>query len=264
MLLSFLLSILGALPHAHATWSVTAVDPSSGAVGIAGATCGPFVWGIAGLAPGAGVVAAQYDTSTRRRDAAVAALLAGASAEEALAAALEGDEASVYRQYAVWDLDGGFAGHTGAEVEGVADIHAGEDGSAQGNTLRAGVVDAAFAALQGAEGPLEERLLAGLLAGAEAGGDTRCEAEDAAKSAFLYVAGPDDTRKEPQVEIRASGKGAPWEVAAALREGKMSCAVAPGETPGVGWMLGLGGLLLLGARRKRPGSLQSSRWMSSV
>lgn len=243
-------ALLVAAPLAHATWSVTAVDPSTGAVGIAGATCGPFVWGIAGLAPGAGVVAAQYDTSTRRRDIAVDALLDGASAEAALADALADDGARVYRQYAVWDLDGGFAGHTGSEVEGAADILVGDGVSAQGNTLRPGVVGAAFAAVDAAEGPLERRLLAGLLAGAEAGGDTRCDAADAAKSAFLYVADPGDDRKEPRVEIRAAGKGAAAEVAAALRSGDMSCASAPAGASGAA-AAALGGLAALLRRRRR-------------
>ena len=39
-----------------ATWSILAVDPETSQVGIAGATCGPMVWGIAGIAPGHGVV----------------------------------------------------------------------------------------------------------------------------------------------------------------------------------------------------------------
>jgi len=249
MLPSALLLAALAAPPAHATWSVTAIDPATGEVGIAGATCGPFVWGIAGLAPGAGVVAAQYDTSPRRRDDVVEALVGGAAAPAALAAGLEGDGAARFRQYAVWDLDGGFAAHTGAEVEGQARVRSGDGVSAQGNTLRAGVVDAAFAAAEGADGRLEDRLLAGLLAGAEAGGDTRCDAADAAKSAFLYVAGPDDAPGEPRVEIRAAGKGAPREVAAALRDGQMSCAGAGGA--GAPGPLGLVGALALALRRGR-------------
>ena len=44
---------------AQATWSITAVNPETGEVGIAGASCTYSVWGIAGVAPGKGVIAAK-------------------------------------------------------------------------------------------------------------------------------------------------------------------------------------------------------------
>lgn len=44
---------------AMATWSITAVDPKTKQVGIVGASCTDSVYGIAGIAPGKGVIAAQ-------------------------------------------------------------------------------------------------------------------------------------------------------------------------------------------------------------
>lgn len=223
-----MIALLLTLAPAHATWSIAAVDPETQEVGIAGATCGPFVWGIAGVAPGAGVVAAQYDTWTAGRDLAVEALEAGDSAEEALQAVLDADEDDGWRQWAVVGFDGVPAGFTGDEVEAPALIEAGETWSAQGNTLASEeVVRATAASFASSEGGLAARLVAALAAGAGEGGDHRCDPEDAAKSAFVYVAAPDDGR-EPSTELRASGKGAVDELVARFAEGDRSCATGPG------------------------------------
>lgn len=65
--------------------------------------------------------------------------------------------------------------------------------AAQGNILVSGaVVDDAIAAFEAAEGELADRLLAGLLAGADAGGDSRC-GDQTATAAALLVARPADS-----------------------------------------------------------------------
>ncbi len=49
---SVVISLLLSLPRlAMATWSITAVNPKTREVGIAGASCTDFVFGIAGIAP---------------------------------------------------------------------------------------------------------------------------------------------------------------------------------------------------------------------
>ncbi|MFM2244659.1 MAG: hypothetical protein RL071_733 [Pseudomonadota bacterium] len=244
-----LLGVLLFTTPAWATWSVIAVDPETREVGVAGATCGPFVWGIAGLSPGHGVVAAQYATWGRGKRAAVDQLAEGKAPDAVLAWLRREDRKPELRQWAVMDLDGRQAGRTGAAVEGDAQIIKGEGFMVQGNTLRSGVVEAAAAAVEAAAGqPLEDRLIAGLVAGAEAGGDKRCSADEAAKSAFLYVAGPDDEAREPTIEVRASGAGAPWEVEDKLAADDMSCAGA-GAAP-TGWLLSLLGAVGLLWRRR--------------
>lgn len=243
------LGLLLAAPPAHATWSIIAIDPETREVGIAGATCGPFVWGIAGLSPGHGVVAAQYATWGRGKREAVDQLAEGTAPDAILGWLRREDRKPALRQWAVMDLKGRQAGRTGAEVEDNAQIINGEGFMVQGNTLRAGVVEAAAAAVEAAAGqPLEDRLIAGLVAGAEAGGDTRCPADEAAKSAFLYVAGPEDDAREPTIEVRASGAGAPWEVEDKLAADDMSCAGA-GRAP-AGWLLSLLGAVGLLRRRR--------------
>jgi uncharacterized Ntn-hydrolase superfamily protein len=76
--------LLALVPAAFATWTVLALDPDTGEVGEAGATCGPFVWEVAGLAPGFGAVAAQYATNLAGRDEAVARLAEGTTPAEVI------------------------------------------------------------------------------------------------------------------------------------------------------------------------------------
>ena len=240
--------LLLALP-AFATWSIAAVDPDTGEVGVAGATCGPMVWFIAGLAPGQGAVAAQYATWGKGRDAIAEALVDGATPEEALDLGTADDPHPELRQWGVVGFAGPAVALTGDDVEAPARTELGGTWSVQGNTLAGeSVVDAAsIAMLESGGDPLAERLLTALERGAAEGGDARCDPADAAKSAFLYVALPEDAPHEPAVEIRASGAGAVAKVRAAFDEGRMSCAVTPGAPPAA--LLLAIGVLLAGRRR---------------
>ena len=66
---TLVLFLMFALPqYAAATWSIVAVDPYTGEVGLAAATCNPGINFIAAVVPGKGVVAAQAETSLRGRD----------------------------------------------------------------------------------------------------------------------------------------------------------------------------------------------------
>ncbi|MFH1468961.1 MAG: DUF1028 domain-containing protein [Pseudomonadota bacterium] len=246
-----------ALPRAaHATWSITAVDPDTEQVGIAGATCGPFVWGIAGLAPGQGSVAAQYDTWGTGRDEATARLAEGESPEEVITAvtAASFDSDASWRQYGVVALGAPPAVFTGADVEPPWLALTGDTFSAQGNTLASeAVVLAAFDSyLADADLDLAERLLRALEAGAAQGGDHRCDVDQAARSAFLYVADPGDDPKAPRLELRVSSflNGDPAvERLRADYEGELGCAAVPRREA-----LGSLGLLALaiGLARRRP------------
>lgn len=181
---------------ASATWTVLAIDPDTGEVGAAGATCGPMVWMVAGLAPGEGAVAAQYATRIAGRDEAVERLTAGETPEAIVAdlGSAPEDDLLSERQYGVVGFAGPSAGFTGEDVEGDHAELGDDEVRAQGNTLRGtDVVELAYAAATG-EGSLAERLLAGLEAGRDAGGDSRCPEDAPARSAFLHVASVDDPR----------------------------------------------------------------------
>lgn len=234
------------LQTALATWSITAVDDATREVGVAGATCGPMVWGIAGVVPGEGVVAAQYATNLSLRNRAVGLLRGHIEPYRALDTLLAEDAQTPIRQYGIVALGKSPAIWTGGDVELPAGARTGESFSVQGNTLASeAVLDAAAAVFEAdPDAPLADRLLAALEAGAAEGGDSRCDPSDAARSAFLFVAQPDDKVGAASLELRASGKGAVAKLAESYPSG--GCATAPGASL---LAAGLAGLL---ARRTVP------------
>lgn len=209
------IALVAALVVAHdagATWSIVAVDPGTGEVGLAAASCSVGVQHIAAVVPGKGAVAAQAATSRIGRETARDRIAAGHPARDVLEAlrdpALYASWFRVgfpYLQYGVATLgqgsgnavDAGFA--TGESNVSWAGGEAGEAFSVQGNTLRsAQVVEQAARAFREAGSttcpvPLAERLLRALEAGRDAGGDKRCPARAPALAAILVVAQPDDS-----------------------------------------------------------------------
>ncbi len=251
--LGVFLGLLGLARPAAATWSISAVDPETGDVGIAGATCGPFVWKIGQVVPDVGAVVSQYDTSVGSRKEMAAGLESGDTPAEALAVVTTSsyDDDLVYRQFAVVGFAGPAAVYTGAECESWNGERSGETWATVGNTLVGeAVLDAVAASFQASEGLLlEERLLAALVAGADEGGDNRCDAEDAAKSAFLLVAAPGD--EKPSIDLTASGKGAVWELEDKYSDGKRTNCHCSSTRPLSGaWLLVLPLTIALARRRR--------------
>lgn len=139
---------------------------------------------------GVGAVATQALARYAYRDELLAALAAGDGTSDALEAALAADPGREDRQVGVVGPDGA-ATHTGSRCLSWAGGRAAEDADGahaiQGNILTGPeVVDAMEAAwLDSAGRPLDERLLAALLAGDAAGGDARGR-----QSAALLVLSP--------------------------------------------------------------------------
>lgn len=196
--------------EAGATWSIVAVDPETRQVGLVAATCNSAIQFIAEAAPGAGVVAAQAETSFKGRDKARDWMTEGAGADEVLKrlsdpALYDGWFGSKFPdlQYGVATLGGangkpaaGFVG--GDNLVSWSGGKAGETWSVQGNTLRGETTIAAAAAAFEIEADdtcrftLAERLLRALEAGRDAGGDKRCPVGAPAQSAILLLAKSDD------------------------------------------------------------------------
>lgn len=99
---------------------------------------------------------------------------------------------------------------TGADNDQPALGLTGETWSVQGNTLATEeVVRAAAASLEAMTAlPLAERLMRAMEAASAEGGDNRCDPAQSAKSAFLFVARPDDDPKRPWLEARGPPVGA--------------------------------------------------------
>jgi uncharacterized Ntn-hydrolase superfamily protein len=182
-------------PAAHATWSIVAVDEETGEVGVAVASCVGFeVTVVPVLTPGIGAAASQADISRPSGTRLVESLAGGATAEEVVEEVVAADDAPEDRQFGVVVLGGGGAGWTGSDTLDVALDVQGRDGSvsAQGNILVSqDVVTAAIDAFERADGELADRLVVALVAGADAGGDSRC-GDQTATAAALIVARPGD------------------------------------------------------------------------
>lgn len=210
---ALLLAVLLALPRpASATWSVTAVDPRTREVGIAGASCTPNVMGIAGVVPGRGVIAAQALTNGAARRRGMEMLRAGASPVEIVRTVTDStfDPVYFFQQYGVAALGHAPAAYTGAETDAWNGHAVDAEVSVQGNILTGPqVVANAMAAFRAAAADsaltLADRLLLALEAGAAAGGDARCPGQTAL-SAFLIVAGPDDRRDAQHLRLYVNGQ----------------------------------------------------------
>lgn len=200
---------VGASPApAFATWSIVAVDPRTGEVGSAGASCTPFVAGIARLVPGRGAVVAQAASNMAAKAKAAALIEAGRSAEMIIAAitAPGFDRSFAEQQYGVAVIGphrraqaAAFTGSTTAIARG---HRVGATYAVQGNILASDqVLDAVDAAMRGGPTlPLPERLMRALEAGSRTGGDRRCPGRTA-QSAYLGVAKPGDSPAHPSIRI---------------------------------------------------------------
>jgi uncharacterized Ntn-hydrolase superfamily protein len=183
------------------TYSIVAVDTRTAEVGGAGTSClsGGDVFVIYRGVPGLGAIHAQARYDADARDEAARLLQSGQSASQTLSAiTLPSFDANLaVRQYGLVDVSGGAVGFTGnATMPYAADRQGVVQGfaySVQGNILTSGrVLDQAAAAFEAGGCDLPERLLRGLLAGAEnAEGDSRCTSEGIpSDSAFLQVEQP--------------------------------------------------------------------------
>ncbi len=208
---------------AAGTWSVVAVDPATREVGVAGASCIGGSQIIAALAPGRGAIAAQAMSNLAGRDVGAALLAAGIAPRAVLASVADADFDSAFgllpshrlRQYGAAALGFEGASYTGAWTIGWAGSRTGPGVAVQGNMLvGSGVVEASFCAYQASAGCwLGDRLLRALEAGAGPGGDRRCEPAQAALSAFVSVARPQDRAEAPILWLTApeqrKGEGNP-------------------------------------------------------
>jgi len=186
--LFLLLGVALAIPApALATWSVIAVDLSTGRVVIASATCvnnnDQFLKGVqAVVVPGMGVAACQAGvdgTGTNQR--LVFAELQKGTEPARIIELLSADPAFQSRQFGILDLKGRTAGHSGIGNGYVSqDIQGQVPGtqiyySIQGNILRAGeVVPKAVKAFLDTKGAITDRVMAAMDAADGAGGDSRC------------------------------------------------------------------------------------------
>ena len=183
----FLLVLLfGVQSSAFATWSVVAVDRSTGRVVISSSTCtgstDDFLKDVqAVVVPGKGVAACQAGVDgTHQNQTLVFEELKKGTDPKRIIELLSQDPGFQGRQYGIVDLQGRMAGHSGTGNGFVTqDIQGQVPGteifySIQGNILRANVVQAAVKAFVDTKGGITDRVMAAMEAADLAGGDSRC------------------------------------------------------------------------------------------
>src|SRR5437763_4676612 len=182
------LVLLAAFPTpAAATWSIVAVDRSTGRIAIASATCvdqnDEFLKGVqAVVVPGKGIAACQAAVdNTHQNQMLVFQELQKGTDPAAIIALLSADPAFQSRQFGIVDLQGRHAGHSGLTNGYVSqDIQGQVPGteifySIQGNILRPGlVVPNAVQAFLKNNGAITDRVMAAMEAADGSGGDSRC------------------------------------------------------------------------------------------
>jgi uncharacterized Ntn-hydrolase superfamily protein len=171
------------------TFSIVAIDPKTGDLGIAVAS---KVLGVGSIVPyakaGVGAIATQSAANTAYGPEGLAMLASGKSAKETVRVLTEADEHRDVRQLGIADAAGNVAAFSGAKCNGWFGHVEGDHYSVQGNLLAGEEVlkqmAAAFEkARDKSDSELADWLMAALKAGDEAGGDKRGK-----QSASLVVA----------------------------------------------------------------------------
>ena len=160
------------------TFSIAAVDPRTGEVGVAVTTRVPCVGnGVPWVRAGVGAVATQANTRTEYGALLLDALAKGEEPARALDRALAADSQAASRQVGVIALNGKSAQHSGRGNTAWAGHRAGTNYVTQGNLLVGPeVIEAvgkSFEASEGSRRHLADRLIDALAAGHARGGDAR-------------------------------------------------------------------------------------------
>jgi len=192
------------------TYSIVALDPGTGELGVAVQTRWPAVGaGVPWVEAGVGAVATQSFVEEGHGFNGLRLMREGSGAAEALEAVLAGDVDEAVRQVGMVDARGGSAAHTGLRCVRFASHLVRPGITVQANMMERPTVPAAMlATFLGTDGDLADRLLAALLAGEREGGDVRGR-----QSAALVVApgGPDARPWARRFDLRVDDHRAPLE-----------------------------------------------------
>jgi uncharacterized Ntn-hydrolase superfamily protein len=201
-ILTAIILLLGG--NALATWSIIIVDPGTGEIGIAGASCTKNCYGIGEIIPGKGAIIVQAMSNSRARSKGVQMILTDHSPDEIIAALMDSYFDPERQQYAVVTLKHFKTPmtYTGDSTRVYKGAFTTNGISVQGNTLtNETVLEKILHVVQKAKDhnfPIDEILMLALEAGSQAGGDVRC-GEQRATSAFITVA--KTTHKKPYLNL---------------------------------------------------------------
>lgn len=220
------------------TWSVVGVDPVTGDVGVAVASCvQSYGDAVAALVPGKGAAATQAGFDIDNRNRVFEAIQEGLTAEDVIRRVTdpEWDTQLDRRQYGVVTMHDGFVRTAGFTTPSRQGVTMGDDGvpryagvmadasrgvSSQGNTLVSeevvrGPLDAFRWEDPAGFNTLADRLMRAIEAGSIAGGDVRCNQgsvrQTTSMAAILVARGGDAPYATANIGMTdAGGPNAPW------------------------------------------------------
>jgi uncharacterized Ntn-hydrolase superfamily protein len=220
------------------TWSVVGIDPKTGDVGVAVASCvQSYGDAVAALVPGKGAAATQAGFDIKNRNKVFEALKQGLTAEAVIAQVTDPawDKETDRRQYGVLTMHNGFVRAAGFTTPVRQGTTVGDDGgtryagvmadpsrgvSSQGNTLASHeVVQRPLDAYRWDDpagfNRLSDRLMRALEAGSIAGGDVRCNQgsvrQTTSMAAILVARGGDPPYATENIGMTDAGTDkAPW------------------------------------------------------
>ena len=222
----FIISILFLIPSicfSQDTFSIIAVDPETGEVGAAGATClfgesNGIIDIISSIIPGKGGVISQAYVCVPNINMVNATTLMelGYSPAQIITWLNNNDSCSAgnyqYRQYGIIDFDDSgnvrTAGYTGNLADDYKEDRQGDTYSIQGNILlNQSVIDNMEYNFLNTQGTLAEKLMAAMQGANFPGADERCLDEGTSSAtAFLVVYNSDDNPNQPSLEFNIASQ----------------------------------------------------------
>ena len=205
------------------TFSIIAVDPNTGEVGAAGATClfnqdDGIIDIISSIIPGKGGILSQAYVCVPNINLqnGIDQMNNGLSPDEIIDWLVENDQCNAlsfyYRQYGIVDFDENgnvrTAGYTGTFADNYKEDRQGDTYSIQGNILLdQSVIDNMENNFNNTEGSLADKLMSAMQGANFAGADSRCLDEGTSSAtAFLVVYQPDDIVGQPSLELNVGSQ----------------------------------------------------------
>lgn len=195
-----LLTIINPL-NAQDTFSITAVDPVTGLVGSAGASCiaGSII--LSDVHPNRGVIHTQALYNATNQAIGRNLMNLGFSPQQIIDSLVARDTNPFVRQYGITDFISNTvrtAGYTGVNCTNYKNHNLGPTFTVQGNILLGQqILDSMYSRYVNTPGTMAEKLMASLQGAKVIGADTRCQPVRSSISAFIRVAKPTDPQSGP-------------------------------------------------------------------
>lgn len=183
------------------TFSITAVDPVTGLVGSAGASCiaGSII--LSDVHPNRGVIHTQALYNATNQSIARNLMILGFTPEQIIDSLIRRDSNPTVRQYGITDFIGTTirtAGYTGVNCTNYKNHILGPTFTVQGNILLGQqILDSMYSRYVNTPGTMAVKLMAALQGAKVPGADTRCLPVRSSISAFIRVARPTDPQSGP-------------------------------------------------------------------